>query len=79
MIDYQQVSNVPGNTESTVLSITNTGSIRGIQAIGVNCSARCLWNFYKNTNLIAKRRTGTSNPSLTVPFYGVRLEDRGYN
>lgn len=74
-IEFQNVGSVPTNTETTVLSFTNTGNDLFIDGIGGEGNARSEWFIYVNTTLKAKRRSGVANMNIEIPMYGFKVEN----
>jgi len=72
-IEYQTVSSVPTNTETTVLSFTVTGSSIRLSAIGGQGEAFAEWFIYINSVLKMKRRSGLTDLSVEIPMYEHKL------
>ena len=76
LIEFQSTTTVPGNTETTVLSFTNTlGEDLFIQRLGGTGDARSEWFIYINTILKYKRRSSVANPNLDIELHGFTLSN----
>lgn len=70
-IEYQEVTTVPKNTLTTVLSFTNsTGNGIFINGIGGTGTARSEWQIFVDTNLKLRRRMGVAHPFIEIPLFG---------
>ena len=73
--EFQQVSTVARDVETTVLSFTNTGNKLYIEGIGGTGTAGSEWFIYLNTSLVAKRRMSSAYPFIEIPMYDAGLEN----
>ena len=76
-VEFQSVTGVPTNTETTVLSFTNTGAELFIDAIGGEGTARGEWFIYLNTILKAKRRSGVGVMNIDILEFGQVIANAG--
>ena len=74
MLEYQERSGVVKLVETTVLSFTNTESIRYLNLVNVEGNARSEWTIYKNLSPIHRARTSVSSQSRDLNFYRYQLD-----
>lgn len=69
MIDFNQITNIPGNIQTTVLTFTNTGITRYLRQVGIEGEANGLWQIYINMVEVTDRRTTAVESSLAVDMF----------
>jgi len=73
IIEFQTVTLVPKDTETTVLSFTNIGTQLYLEGIGGTGDARSEWFIYIDTVLKMKRRMTEGNGGIEIPMYDVPI------
>lgn len=69
MIEFGSVTGIPGNTQSTVLSFTNTGIPMFLRQIGVEGDADAFWQVFINMNEVLDRRTTSVESSFNFDLF----------
>ena len=72
-IEFQEVSTVPKNTVTTVLSFTNVGSVLKLEGIGGSGTARSEWSIFINSVLKVKRRLSVAHPFIDIDMFDTQL------
>lgn len=73
MLEHQTVANVIKETETTVLTFTNTSTVKSLLSINIEGDARSEWNIYKNLTKVSRARTSVSKSSKPIKFYSHSL------
>jgi len=74
-IEFQETTNVPADTLSTVLSFTNSVSKIYLNSIIVNSNLRAEWFIYVNTVLLMKRRSNDDIGSYNIDMHKFIMSD----